>query len=94
MMKCNTELFPLIFITDLRCLPPDVHSGVVDFNPGGRFHLTGVDTVVVVLLEVGVVVEGDMEVTPHFGGLQDFNEDRIEDVAFEEVGLPMEGTVE
>ena len=78
--------------TDLGCLPPDVHSGVTGFNPGGHFLLTRVDTVVV--LEVGIVVAGDIKVTPHFGGLQDFNEDRTEGVAFEDVGLPMEGTVE
>jgi hypothetical protein len=35
-----------------------------------------------------------MEVPPHFGGHQDFKEDRIEGVAFEDTGHQLEDTTE
>ena len=43
---------------------------------------------------VGMVVEGDMEVPPRLGGHQDFEEDCIESVGFEDTGLHLEDTTE
>ena len=43
---------------------------------------------------VDTVVEGDMEVPPRLGGHQDFEEDRIEGVGFEDTGRHLEDTTE
>ena len=48
-----------------------------------------------VVAAVVMVVEGDMEVAlPLFGDHQDFEADRIEGVAFEDTGHPLEDTAE
>ena len=65
------------------CLPSDDHSGGEDFSPGGRSPPTNMAVGAAV---VAMVVEGDMEVPPHLGDHQGFEEDHIEDVAFVEIG--------
>ena len=43
---------------------------------------------------VDMAVEGDMEVPPRLGGHQDFEEDCIEGVDFEDTGRHLEDTIE
>ena len=75
----------------LECQPSDDHSGDKDFSQGGHSPPTNVAAgVVVVVMEV----EGDMGVPPHLGGHQDFKEDRIEGMAFEDTGRHLEDTTE
>ena len=66
-----------------RCQHSDNHSGGEDFSPGGHSPPTNVAVGVAV---VAMVVEGDMEVPHHLGDHQGFEEDRIEGVAFVEIG--------
>ena len=46
------------------------------------------------MVVVDMVVEGDMEVPSRLGDHQDFGEDPIEGVAFEDTGHPLEDTAE